>query len=69
MFIIERFEDDKAVLEDDNGKHSVIIRKNLPHNAKEGDCLILKNGVYSVDSELTKEKREEIIRLQDSLWE
>lgn len=69
MFIIERFEDEKAVLEDENGEHSVIIRESLPHNAKEGDCLIFKNGVYSVDSMLTKKRREEIIRLQNSLWE
>ena len=69
MFIIERFEDEMAVLENESGEHLVIIRKNLPHNAKEGDCLILKNGVYSVDSMLTKKRKEEIIRLQDSLWE
>ena len=69
MFIIERFEDEMAVLEDEKGERFVIVRESLPHNAKEGDCLILKNGVYSVDSMLTKKRKEEIIRLQDSLWE
>ena len=49
------------------------IRKDIPENEIEngspGDVIVLKDGKYTVDKNLTEKKREEINNLQDSLWE
>ncbi len=67
MLIIERFEDDKAVIEDGDS-HFSIDRDRLPHNAKEGDVIALKDGIYVVDRDTTNERRRRITELQNSLW-
>ncbi len=67
MLILERFEENIAVIE--NGEeHIKTDRIRLPENAKEGDILIEINGRYEIDSIQTQKRREEILKLQDSLW-
>lgn len=62
MIIIERFEENIAVLEDgDNGKSIEVDRNILPHNAKEGDVLELSDGCYLVNSEETEKRRKAVI--------
>ena len=56
MTIIERFEDDKAVLETDKGK-MVISRSELPAAAREGDILTCGRNGWSVDSIATYSRR------------
>lgn len=68
MYIIDRFEGESAVLETDSGNHISTDRKNLPSDAKEGDCLILQNGVYSIDNALTAKIRKEAFLLQEKLF-
>lgn len=68
MIIIDRFEGDFAVCEI-NGKIKSINKKLLPENAKEGDCLKKRKGKYEIDTDATSLRRQEIIDLQNSLWE
>ncbi|MCI8497040.1 MAG: DUF3006 domain-containing protein [Clostridiales bacterium] len=66
---IDRFEGDYAVCEDENGHMHSIARKLLPETAEEGDVLRMEGGTYAVDREETERRRQEVIRLQDSLWD
>ena len=68
MLIIDRFEGDMAVVENDGGIMD-IPRSLLPENAKEGDILIENNGGYTIDSAAVEKRRREIFDLQESLWE
>lgn len=67
MLIIERFEGNTAVVEDD-GKHFEVSRDDLPANAREGDVLKKVGGIYEIDKEKTESRRKEILKLQNSLW-
>ena len=66
MLIIERFEGETAVIEND--EHIEINRKLLPQDASEGDVIVKCGDGYSVDREQTAKRRERILKLQNSLW-
>lgn len=68
MLIIDRFEGDYAILEDNN-KHYEIKKTELPINCKEGDVITTKDGIYIIDVEQTNLRRQAIINLQRGLWE
>ncbi|MGN0613390.1 MAG: DUF3006 domain-containing protein [Porcipelethomonas sp.] len=68
MLILERFEGNTAVIEN-GGEHIETDRKNIPRNAKEGDVLVMTDGVYEIDRKQTEERRSRILKLQNSLWE
>lgn len=62
-FIIDRFENEYALVEMENKTIVSLPKILLPINAKEGDILeisILKN--------LTEQRRKEIKKLSDELW-
>ena len=61
MLIIDRFEGEFAVIEDDEERLE-IQRALLPEAAKEGDVLVCENEVYSVDEEATKIRRAEVLK-------
>lgn len=68
MLIIDRFENDTAVIE--NGEEMINIpRSLLPENAKEGDVITESGGGYIIDEASADKRRQEIQDLQDSLWE
>lgn len=67
MLIIERFEGETAVIENDD-EHIEISRKLLPQDAGEGDVIVKCGDGYSVDREQTAKRRERILKLQNSLW-
>lgn len=67
MIILERFEDDTAVLEVD-GEIKKISRSKISDSVSEGDVLIQKDGIFMADKENTEKRKKEIIRLQNSLW-
>ncbi|MBQ8434394.1 MAG: DUF3006 domain-containing protein [Oscillospiraceae bacterium] len=67
MFILDRFEGNTAVIE--NGDEFIKTdRKNISDNAVEGDVLTESNGFYTADKDSTKKRKEEILKLQNSLW-
>ena len=67
MLILERFENDTAIIE--NGDSFIKIpRTKVDQNACEGDVLIEIEGFYTADKDETKKRRNEILKLQNSLW-
>lgn len=67
-YIIDRFEGNYAVCEDEN-KHMVNIEKDkIPAEAKEGHVLIQKGEKYFIDLDETNRRKENIQRLMDDLW-
>ncbi|MDE6747260.1 MAG: DUF3006 domain-containing protein [Oscillospiraceae bacterium] len=68
MLLVDRIEDGIAVIETDDGRIE-ISRSELAPDVREGDAVMLENGVYRKDIDATEKRRQEILRLQDSLWE
>lgn len=69
MLIIDRFEGDIAVCEDEGRRMVEVPRRLLPTGAKPG-CVLAPDGEgYRLDKEAEEERRARIRRLQDSLWE
>lgn len=68
MIIIDRFENETAVLETEDGMET-IMRCFLPADAQEGDVLMQEGCGYSVDRCATEERRraaaERLRRLMD----
>lgn len=59
MLILERFEGDTALIEDDDRRFDV-ARTALPPTAKEGDVLVLHGAQYLVDEAATVKRRARI---------
>lgn len=66
MLIIDRLESEFAVVEYESGKTFNLPRFLLPPEAKEGDVITL---AVTVDSSGAKERRKNIERLMDDLFE
>lgn len=68
-FIIDRFEEEFAVCENEKGIMVNVSRNKLPKEAKEGDVLIIENENTYIDVEETEELRKEIEELTKDIWE
>lgn len=68
MLIIDRIEDGIAVIEDGDS-HFEIPAEMLGENVREGDVVIPENGLYIKDENASNPRRDEIIKLQNDLWE
>lgn len=68
-FTVDRIEDDKAVLECENGDCVTLELKSLPKNIKEGDVLCFEENSYFLDKEETEKRRQKIKSLMDSLFD
>lgn len=68
MLLVDRIEDGIAVIETDDGRIEV-SRSELAPDVREGDAVLFENGVYRKDTDATEKRRQEILKLQDSLWE
>lgn len=67
--IIDRFEEQFAVVELDNRKMININKSSLPKEAKEGDVLNIEKDVITIDYEETERRRKEIEELTKDLFE
>lgn len=67
MLIIERFEDDIVIIENDE-EYIRVSRESLPAEASEGDIIVERAGGYEVDAVATKKRREKILSRQRKLW-
>lgn len=66
-YVIDRFEGDMAILENEQGETMDVACGMLPENVKEGDSLTLnKDGTYTLDE--TSSRRETINNLIDDLF-
>lgn len=68
-FTVDRIEEDKAVLECENGDFVTLEVKTLPKNIKEGDVLCFEENSYFLDKDETEKRRQKIKSLMDSLFE
>lgn len=66
--IIDRFEGDFAVIEVEGKTHD-IKRDLLAKDAKAGDVVVLKDGIWHSDKSATKARSQKIKSLMDSVWE
>lgn len=69
IWIIDRFEGDLAVLEEESGGHIDVNRSLLSENAAEGDVLELVGDRYVKNNALTDERRKRILRKSKRLFE
>ena len=70
MLIIDRFEGEYAVCQDaDTEKYTDVLIEFLPDDVKEGDCLNLVDGEYTVDIEETERLRQENLDLLSQLFD
>ncbi len=69
MFIIDRFEGDFAVAEDENGRLVNIKKSLLPSDCGEGSVLRYENGIYIKDTDEEARRRKRIYEKQQSLFE
>ncbi|MGG7165759.1 DUF3006 domain-containing protein [Clostridium ihumii] len=67
-FIIDRFEENFVVCEDENGIMKNIEKSLLPKDVKEGDVILKDNNIFYIDYEETKKLREEINQMTKNLW-
>ena len=64
MFIIDRFEEGFAVVENIEGENMIQIEKKMiDEAAREGDVIFLSDGEYKVDIEATERRRREVLEL------
>lgn len=59
MTIVDRFEEEYAVLETEEGMVRV-MRTQLPAEVREGDVLVNIGGVWTVDTNATEMRRSEL---------
>lgn len=68
MLIVDRISDGIAVIEDGENYFEV-PEKNLGADVKEGDAVELIDGIYVKNKNETDKRRNEILKLQNELWE
>ena len=68
FFSVDRFEEDFAVLVDENGVASSVKRDALPSEIKEGSVLSYVDGKYSIDKNEEKRRRKRILSLQNKIF-
>lgn len=68
-YTIDRFEEDKVVLEDrKTGEIKNVEKSQIPKESKEGDILKCINGKFFVDKEETLNREKEIQDKFKDLW-
>ncbi len=66
--VIDRFENDYAVCEKEDGEFLEIHREKIPQNAKEGDVLKFNKDEIVIDYDETRRRKEEIKKKAEDLW-
>ncbi len=67
LYSIDRFENDIAVLIDEEKVSHNVLRTQLPAEAKAGDMCRFEDGQYCLDDDAARARREQILRLQNKL--
>lgn len=68
-FTIDRIEEDKAVLECENGDIVSIDLTSLPKKIKEGDILYFEEGSCFLNEAETEQRKKKIESLMNLLFE
>lgn len=67
-YIIDRFEGDYAVVEDEHKGMKDIHLKDLPKEVQEGDVLVMMEDTYHIDLEETQKRKRKTQEIMDELW-
>ena len=67
-YIVERIEDNVAVLEDENGCFVEVSSKLLPENIKSGNVLLFENNSYSLIDTVDEERQKRIMEKYQKLF-
>lgn len=67
-YVIDRFEEDMAVLQREDGEIINVEISNLPKSAKESDCLKGGKNGYELDEKKTASTKKEIDDLVNALF-
>ncbi|MCI8554714.1 MAG: DUF3006 domain-containing protein [Clostridiales bacterium] len=67
FFAIDRFEEEWAVLQDDDGRSHTVKRASLPEGVRQGDVLRREGDVYQTDEAETASRRERVRQLEQLL--
>lgn len=67
--IIDRFEGEYAICENESEEMIKIEKNKLPSEASEGDVLILEGEKITLDKNETQKRKEKIEKLIEELWE
>jgi hypothetical protein len=68
-FILDRFEGEYAVCENEEKETLNIKKDRIPADAKEGDILIIRSNEVTIDKEETEKRKTEIQKLMGDLWD
>lgn len=68
-YIVDRFEENYAVIETKKQKMINVNKKDLPKDIKPGDILVKKDGKYKILKEETEKRTNYIKKLTNDLWE
>lgn len=67
--VIDRFEGEHAICENESEELIKIERSKLPTDAAEGDVIVIDGDSITVDREETRKRKERIKKLMGELWE
>lgn len=68
MLTVDRFEEDKAVIIDDDGKQLIIDGNKFSPEVSEGDAVVLSDeGIYINDKSETEQRRNDNLSLLQKL--
>lgn len=68
LYIVDRTEGDYIVIESSYGEMINVKKDKVNGNAKDGDCLILKNDYFFIDNEATLRRREDMKKKVEGMW-
>lgn len=69
ILIVDRIEKEYVICEDSNRNMININFSQLKELPKEGDVLVLVNGAFIVDKELTKNRLKEVEDIMKGMWQ
>lgn len=68
-YIIDRVEEEYAILEKENGDMCKILSENIEGNFKEGDILVKEGESFKIDEEFTKLRKDKINNIMKDMWQ
>ncbi|MGN0641925.1 MAG: DUF3006 domain-containing protein [Huintestinicola sp.] len=69
MLIFEKIKGGKAVVADTEKGTFTEYPLEALGSSSVGDAVVLRDGVFVADEEETRRRKQEILKLQNSLWE
>lgn len=67
--IIDRFEENFAVIELENREMINIDKLRIPKKAKEGDVINIEDNIITLNKKESEQLKKEIDKLTEDLWE